>query len=67
MKKKPFKTGDIVKCIRAVRNERSLVSGKNYTVLKDEEPGIFINEPYVTINGEEGPVICHASRFKPIK
>ncbi len=58
----PFKKDDTVKCITA-RDEKNLTWHKIYTVIKDEEPGIFASSPYVTVNGDNGSLACHASRF----
>jgi len=58
-----FKKDDVVIC-SAASDERNLTLGKEYTVLKDEEEGIFPDRPIVTVNGYEGRLACHASRFK---
>lgn len=58
-----FNKGDIVKCTGA-RTATNLTTGKNYVVVKDEEPGIFADRPFVTVQGDRNlPIACHASRF----
>lgn len=64
MNREIFKKGDTVKCI-AARDTRHLTLGKTYLVIKDEEEGIFADRPFVTIEGNEGSLSCHASRFEP--
>ena len=58
-----FKKGDKVKCT-AARDENNLTVGKIYTVLKDEEDGIFADRPYVTVDGDLRQLCCHSSRFE---
>lgn len=57
-----FKKGDTVKCIDS-RGQSRLKEGSYYLVLKDQEEGILIPLPYVTIMSEWGQVVCHAQRF----
>lgn len=63
--KEPLKKGDIVLCI-AARDERNLTLNKKYKVLKDEEPGIFADRPFVIVESDCGPVCYHASRFQKV-
>lgn len=60
-----LKRGDRVKCISAM-DEGKLTIDKVYIVVRDEEPGIFPDRPFVTVEGEFGPLCCHASRFTDI-
>lgn len=66
MARDKFKRGDKVKCVVA-RDERNLEIDQVYLVIADEEDGIFPDRPFVTILGEYGPVVCHASRFEKIE
>lgn len=60
-----FRKGDVLDLIYADGAEYWLTMGKTYTVIKDEEPGIFQSRPFVTVLNDEGnPYVCHADRFK---
>jgi len=51
------------KCITPDRSCYCLTKDKMYEIIS-EEPGIFANEPYVTLLDDNGiEVQCHASRF----
>lgn len=64
-----FKKGDTVKCI-AARDICELTVGKEYLVLEDEDgeeaKDIYPGIPYVTVEGNYGPVYCHAARFEKV-
>jgi hypothetical protein len=63
-----FKKGDKLMCIRYDRPGIYLTWNKIYTAIKDEEPGIFATDPYITVKGDFGKnLTCHASRFKKIE
>lgn len=61
----PFKKGDRVACMYD-SGVHILTTGKVYTVVKDEEPGIFADLPYVTTNSDNPRknVVSHARRFE---
>jgi hypothetical protein len=60
-----FRKGDEVELIYDDGAQYFLTKGKSYTVIKDEEEGIFKSQPFVTVLNDEGkPYVCHAARFK---
>ena len=64
LKKINFKEGDELRCIRYDRPGIYLTNNKIYIAIRDQEPGIFETDPYITITGDTGkPLMCHASRF----
>lgn len=63
MANRPLVKGDRVRCVGA-RDIMDLTLGWEYLVIKDQEPGIFADRPYVTVQGNYGPVECHAHRFE---
>ena len=68
MIKTNFKKGDKLICVRYIPGLPYLTTNKKYTAIKDQEPGTFKTDPYITVTGDTGkPLTCHASRFELIR
>lgn len=60
-----FTKGDKVICVNGLSYEGQLTKDKEYIALSDEEAGIFVSCPFLTVMGDNGePATGHTTRFK---
>ena len=61
-----IKKGDPLKCHWPARHHQ-LIKDNIYTALEDEIPGVFIDRPYVRVEGEDGyNILVWTNRFTVI-